>query len=100
MADHEHESMTLAEAIAYLRPDPAAKGTISLQAPRAREAVKVIEAALLQAQRLPGPVPGYMCPPGPEYTLYGATIENRVITVPGCWLPPGHPLLSDGVADV
>lgn len=39
----EIETMTLAEALAYLKPDPANNGTISLRAPKAREAVERIE---------------------------------------------------------
>lgn len=46
------EPMTLAEALAYLKPDPANKGTISLKAPKAREAVEAIETALRGMERL------------------------------------------------
>lgn len=59
------EAMSPAEAIAYLKPDPSNNGTISLRAPKAREAVAVIEAALrLSEHRLM--VRTRQCTRGPE----------------------------------
>jgi hypothetical protein len=42
--------MTVEEALAYLKPDAANNGTISLRAPKAREAVATIEAEIAANQ--------------------------------------------------
>lgn len=44
--------MTVEEALAYLKPDAASNGTISLRAPKAREAVAVIEAEMRTLRHL------------------------------------------------
>ncbi|MBD8909687.1 hypothetical protein [Methylorubrum zatmanii] len=85
--------MTLEQALAYLKPVDTNNGTISLRAPKAREAVAVIEAALLHVSGLPEPVPGHKPPPDRGWVLYGCVFKQGRMVEPGHWLPSGHPLL-------